>query len=68
MASSQRHFQAFYDTSKKYAQSIDKPFLNLHNEERLNKETRKATCQSVNFKRFLNQISKQEIWVRSSIG
>ena len=47
MASSQRHFQAFYDTSKKYAQSIDKPFLNLHNEERLNKETQKISSKRV---------------------
>jgi len=44
---------AFYEeVFKKYAQSIDKRLLNLHNKERLNKETQKTSCNPVSKKQF----------------
>jgi hypothetical protein len=44
---------AFYEeVFKKYAQSIDKRLLNLHNKERLNKETQKTSCNPVSKMQF----------------
>jgi hypothetical protein len=42
----------YEEVFKKYAESIDKRLLNLHNKERLNKETQKTSCNPASKKQF----------------